>query len=40
MPGWAYEVASNTLLLSAMLFSTWYPAHLKRRRQAQAAQAD
>lgn len=38
MPGWVYEVISYSLLLSAMLMSTWYPQVLKRRREAMLAQ--
>jgi len=38
LPGWAYETLSYAILLAAMLLTTWYPKHVKRRREAQAAQ--
>ena len=40
LPGWAYETITYGLLVSAMFISIWYPEHLRRRRNAQAAQAE
>lgn len=37
LPDWGYEAISYTLLLSCAVLSTWYPAHLKRRRAAPTA---
>jgi len=37
-PQWTYEATSYTFLLSAMILSNVYPAMVKRRREAQAAQ--
>lgn len=35
LPGLVYEIISYTLLVSAMFASTWYPRHIKNRREAQ-----
>jgi hypothetical protein len=37
LPGWAYETLSYSILLAAMLLTTWYPKYARRRREAQAA---
>ena len=37
MPGWAYEITSYSLLVLAMLMSTWYPPYVRRRRQIGSA---
>ena len=37
LPDWGYEVISYTFMLLCAITSTWYPAHLKRQRAAQAA---
>lgn len=37
---WAYETVSYSLMVSAMFISTWYPEHLRRRRNVQAAHAE
>ena len=36
LPDWGYAAISYALLLSCAILSTWYPAHLKRQRAAQA----
>jgi len=39
-PEWLLDAANYSLMLGCMAFTSWYPAHLKRRRAAQeAAQA-
>ncbi len=40
LPDWGYETTSYAFLLSAMVLSNVYPAMVKRRRLAQAVQAD
>jgi hypothetical protein len=33
LPEWGYEVLSYTLLLGTVAFTTWYPNHIRRRRE-------
>lgn len=35
LPEWAYEVCSYSLLIAAVAYTTWYPAHIRRARQRQ-----
>ena len=34
MPDWGYESISYSLLMLAMVVSTWYPAYVRRSREA------
>ncbi len=34
LPAWLYETINYCLLVGAMFLSTWYPAHLRRKREA------
>jgi hypothetical protein len=33
LPEWGYEVVSYVFLVGAVAFSTWYPNHIRRRRE-------
>lgn len=38
LPDWEYEVISYTFMFVGVVFSTWYPEHLKRQRAAIGAE--